>query len=108
MGGSDWAVIIVGVISVASAYASAKAARNASKYNSDASVTSIRIQAETEAYDRARNMDVKTIERQDQEIEELRRNGQQLREKVRSLLTENESLKRRVSALEEKQGENHG
>lgn len=115
MGSSDWAIIIVALISVISAFASGRAARNAAKYNSDASVMNSRTQAETEAYHRARKMDVETIDRQDKEIEEIRLNNQQLREKVRSLLAdnqriheENESLKRRVSLLEQNQGENHG
>jgi regulator of replication initiation timing len=96
------------VISVGAAFLSGRAARSAAKYNSDASITNSKIQAETEAYNRARAMDIKTIERQDEEIEELRQNGRQLREKVRTLLMENEILKQRVSALEQMQGENHG
>jgi len=108
MDGSDWAIVIVALISVISAYLSGKAARNAAKYNSDASMASAKIQAETEAYNRARKMDIETIKRQDEEIEELRKNGRELREKVRGLLAENEALKRRVSVLEQMQGESHG
>lgn len=108
MAGSDWAVIFVALISVFAAVLSGRAARAAAKYNSDASTMASKTTAETEAYIRARNMDLKTIELQDKEIAEIRQNNADLREKVRTLRAENDSLRRRVSALEQKQGESHG
>lgn len=114
MSGSEWAAIIVGLISVVAAIFSGRAARSAAKFNSDASITNSRTQAETEAYIRARNMDLKTIEQQDKEIEEIRVNNEELRKRVRVLITENielreenDSLRRRVARLEQL-GENHG
>lgn len=114
MAGADWAAIIVGIISVVSAVFSGRAARSAAKYNSDASIANARIQAETEAYNRARRMDVETIERQDREIEEIRQHNERLRDKIRKLTVdnlelreENESLRRRVTRLEQLGG-NHG
>lgn len=113
MGGSDWAAIIVGIITVVAAIFSGRAARSAAKFNSDASVMNSRTQAETEAYIRARNMDLKTIEQQDKEIEEIRVNNEELRKKVRTLITENielreqnDSLRRRVARLEQLGGNN--
>lgn len=119
MGGSDWAAIFVALISIISAIFSGRSARTAAKYNSDASVMNSRTQAETEAYNRARKMDIETIERQDKDIEELRLNSEKLRERVRLLMQDNErlredngrlheenqSLLRRVDRLEKQQGE---
>lgn len=123
MRGSDWATITVALISVISALLASRAAKTAAKFNSDASVTNSKIQAETEAYERARSMDIKTIERQDQEIEEIRQNSEKLREKVRMLMEhnerlrdenqrlhrDNETLMRRISRLETRfEGDQHG
>jgi FtsZ-binding cell division protein ZapB len=96
MRGSDYAIIAVALISVLSAMVAARTARSTAK-----------TQAETEAYARARKMDVETIERQDEEIEEIRKNNRELRDKVRKLLRDNEALhqenadlRSRVSSLE--------
>lgn len=111
MSGADWAIVVVGVISLVSAFLSGRTARSTAK-----------TQAETEAYARARKMDVETIERQDREIEEIRKNNQDLRTKVRALISANENLKqdnqtlhqenkaliRRVARCEERLGEING
>jgi FtsZ-binding cell division protein ZapB len=120
--GSDLAAIVVALISVISAFLAGRAARNAAKFNSEAAVASSKTQAETEAYQRARKMDIETIERQDQEIEEIRDNSAKLREKVRMLMidndrlrednqnlhADNDTLRRRITSLELKLGEFHG
>ena len=67
----SWSGIIVAFIGVVSAWLSARAARNAAKYSADASTANEKAKAETDAYQRARKMDIETIERQDQEIREL-------------------------------------
>lgn len=104
---TSWAAIIVAIISALGAWAAQRSARSAS-------VVSEKTKAETEAYGRARKMDVETIERQDKEINELVE-----RDKVRELAirelrvdnerlhTENVTLRRRVAALERQQGEHH-
>lgn len=116
----NWAGVAVAVIGVISALLSGRAARTAAKYSSDASVANAKVAAETEAYNRARKMDIETIERQDQEIEEIRQNNRDLREKVRALMQDNErlrqdnvslhqdneALRRRVTRLEQQLGEN--
>lgn len=113
MQGSEWAAIFVALISVVSAGLAGRAARAAAKYNSDASVASTRAQAETEAYNRARKMDIETIERQDKEIEDLalaniklnvrckdlERRQQEDRELIREQQEQISSLKRRVARL---------
>lgn len=112
MKGSDWAAIVVAFISILSAVLAGRSARTASKYNSDASITNSRTLAETEAYNRARKMDIETIERQDKEIDEIREQNRRLREKVRELQSDNENLheenrvlKQRVTRLERYQEE---
>jgi predicted nuclease with TOPRIM domain len=56
-------------------------------------MANVRTTAETEAYIRARNMDVETIKRQDLELTSLR-------QRVRSLEDENDALRKRMSELE--------
>ena len=113
MKSSDWAVIIVALISVVSASLAGRSAKKAAKYTSDASVDNSRIMAETEAYNRARKMDIETIERQDREIDEIREQNRLLRAKVReqqieieTIHEENHLLRQRVLRLEQHQGEN--
>lgn len=113
MKGSDLALILVAVISVISAVLSSRSARKAAKYDSDSSVTNTRTVAETEAYNRARKMDIETIQRQDNEIDEIREQNRKLRAKVRELQADNEDLReenrgltQRVARLERRQEEN--
>jgi|ERR1043165_1575695 FtsZ-binding cell division protein ZapB len=115
MKGSDWAVIIVALISVVSAVLAGRSARKAAKYDSDASIMNSKTLAETDAYNRARKMDIETIERQDKEIDEIREQNRRLRAKIRELQVDNEnlheenkSLKQRVTRLEQHQEENSG
>ena len=112
MKGSDWAAVVVALISILSAVLAGRSARRAAKYDSDASVTNSRTLAETEAYNRARKMDIETIERQDKEIDEIREQNRQLRAKVRELQNDNEKiheenrvLRQRVTRLEQYQEE---
>lgn len=107
MDSSDWATVIVASISVASAALSGRAAKIASKYTSTASVINSKTQAETEAYNRARAMDIQTIKRQDEELAELQGKYSLLEEKYKALKLDNEGLhedndrlRRRVSRLE--------
>jgi chromosome segregation ATPase len=58
---------------------------------------SARTEAETEAYARARKMDIETIERQDKEIDEIRQNNKELRQKVRTLAEDNQRLREELS-----------
>lgn len=91
MNAGNWATIIVALIALISAIFSGRAASGAAKYSSKA-------QAETEAYGRARKMDIETIERQNGQLEELRK-------RVKELELENNRLRRRVSQLELRTGE---
>lgn len=105
MDAGNWATIIVAAIALISAIFSGRAAAGASKYSS-------RAQAETEAYNRARTMDIQTINRQDQEIEEIRKENAEMFQKIKDLKADNERLhedndrlRRRVTHLERLLGE---
>lgn len=113
MKSSDWALIIVALISVVSAMLASRSSRKAAKYESDAEITNSRTIAETEAYNRARKMDLETIKRQDDEIDEIREQNRKLRERIRELQEDNYSLReqnrnllQRVTRLERHQEEN--
>jgi FtsZ-binding cell division protein ZapB len=113
MKGSDWAVVIVGLVSLISAILAGRSARKAAQYDSDASIMNSKTLAETEAYNRARKMDIETINRQDQEIDDIREQNYQLRKQVRKLQEDNDRiheenriLKQRVARLEKHQKEN--
>lgn len=115
MDSNNWAQIIVAMVAVVSAVLSGRAARKSSQYTSDAAVMNARTQAETEAYNRARQMDIQTIERQRTELEQIRANSDELRKKIRELKLNNERLnedndrlRRRVTRLEEQVGELSG
>jgi predicted RNase H-like nuclease (RuvC/YqgF family) len=113
MVGSDWAAIAVGVISVIAAIFSGRAAQRAAKISTDAGVSTQKIMAETEAYNRARAMDTETIKFQGAKItglmednERILRAIRQLREENQMLHEDNDRLRRKVAGLEQKlQGE---
>jgi hypothetical protein len=101
---ASWAAIVVALISALGAWAAQRSARSAT-------TVSEKTKAETEAYIRARKMDVETIERQDKELDELRRRDEARELAIRELRVDNEklhneniALRRRVAALE-RQGE---
>lgn len=77
------ASILVGMVAAASAYASQRAASRASTLNANASS---RVDMEKEAYERARKFDVETIGRQDTELDDLRKENEELQVKVRALI----------------------
>lgn len=96
---------LVALISVGGAWLSQRAAAKAS-------TTNTKITAEADAYDRARKMDIATIERQDKEFEELHEENITLKSEIRSLrvsnaelLEENVDLRRRVARLERQIGD---
>lgn len=60
-----------------------------------------RTQAETEAYNRARKMDVETIERQDKEIEELIDDNKKLHDRCKELERRQEEDRRLIREQQE-------
>src|ERR1044072_6179762 len=105
MDAGNWATLIVAAISLISAIFSGRAAAGASKFRSKA-------QAETEAYNRARKMDVEKIDRQHKEIKEIQAENAVMLQKMKELKIDNERLhedndrlRRRVTHLERLLGE---
>jgi predicted RNase H-like nuclease (RuvC/YqgF family) len=84
---------IVAAIGVISAWLSGRSAKKAAQASAEASMANTRTQAETEAYNRARKMDIETINRQEAEIKKLQ-------DQVQVLEAENALLKERVRLLE--------
>lgn len=89
----NWAGVAIAAIGVIAAWLSGRAAKNAAKASAEAAMSNVRTTAETDAYIRARDMDVETIKRQDGELTALR-------VRVRDLEAENETLRKRMSELE--------
>lgn len=113
MKGSDIAIIVVALISIIGAWLSGRSAKAAAKYTSDADVSSQRVIAETEAYNRARAMDTETIAIQNKKIADLREENEriirairQLREENQILHEDNDRLRRRIAGLEQSQERN--
>lgn len=96
----NWSGVLIALIGVISAWFSARAARNSAKFSADASMANERAKAETDAYERARSMDLKTIERQDEEIAELIDKVKSLEADNRELHKQNDALRSRVTMLE--------
>jgi TolA-binding protein len=95
------ASVIVAAIAALSAYASQRNASRASTINTQATS---RVDMEKEAYERARQFDTDTIERQDKEIQELRQEIAVLkaehRKELEEFREENRRLRLRVVRLE--------
>lgn len=82
---------LVAIIAGLGAWAAQRSAAKASKTNT---TVSGRLEAEREAYERARSFDTQTIERQDAELTRLRDANESLRREL-------ETVKKRVRHLEE-------
>lgn len=92
MDSTNLASLIVSLIAALGAIA---AGRSASKAQVRTAEVQSRTSAETEAYNRARNMDVATITRQDNEIAALR----EANKIMNQVLMENDDLKAEVARL---------
>ena len=88
LGGS--AVATIGIVS---SWLAGRSARKAAQFSADASTANERTKAETEAYSRARKMDIETIARQEIEIKKLS-------DRITFLEGENSILKREVAELQ--------
>jgi len=88
LGGS--AVATIGIVS---SWLAGRSARKAAQFSADASTANERTKAETEAYNRARKMDIETIARQEAEIKKLS-------DRITFLEGENSILKQQVAELQ--------
>lgn len=89
----NWGSVVIAAIGIISAWLAGRQARKAAQSSADASMANVRAQAETEAYNRARAMDIQTIQRQDEDILDLV-------EQIKELKADNKSLRKRVAVLE--------
>lgn len=96
----DAATIGSVAIAVIAAVASIAAQRQAAKASTTNAAATSRAAMETDAYIRARKYDMETIERQDEELEELRAENRTLKNDKMELEREARHLRRRVYRLE--------
>lgn len=75
----DFGAIFVALIAAIGAWAAQNSASRSSRINNE---VSSRLNAEEQAYQRARDFDIKTIERQDEEIKELQTENKALRDEI--------------------------
>lgn len=112
MNAVNYASVAVAVIAALAAWASArtnaKSAQNNEKTKADAILSVERLKIESAAFERARAMDDKTIQRQDEEIEDIRAANKILRSRVVDLEEDNERLRKRVTHLERKLEDKNG
>jgi peptidoglycan hydrolase CwlO-like protein len=92
------ASILVCLFTVGGAYATNRASTKASRINTD---TTSRVDMEKDAYIRARAFDVSTIERQDEELAELRAKNKALEAEVKLLNARIERLERGLPPIQE-------
>lgn len=88
-------LIVVTVITAFGAWATQRSASRANRLTA-------REQAELDAYNRARKMDLETIQRQDAEFDELRGKYLGLKKRVDELEEENGTLRHRITTIERK------
>lgn len=100
----DWAAIITSLVALFGVTMSSRNARKAAEKNttvvSATELEKARLSAETAAYERARRMDVETIERQDAELAELREQVQHLNADVKAVNKHNQELVAKNERLE--------
>lgn len=89
--------IFIALIAALGSWASHRAT---AKANSDNAKASNRVEMEKEAYDRARKLDVETIERQVGEMAELQTKNRELSERNEELSSQVHELQARVTQLE--------
>lgn len=106
MFGLDPASLAAVIIAVIGVFSSLAANRSSSKTSQIVTETSGRLEAEREAYQRARSMDVQTIERQEEELESLRQREMalhmhniELRERQDKIMEENSELRNALSEI---------
>lgn len=94
------------IVAVVAAFGAWLSQRAAAKANSSNLVVSGRLEAEREAYNRARVFDLQTIERQDIELKELREENKLLRKLVVDIRERLESIEK--ATLKEMWTERYG
>lgn len=93
-------LLITTIASIIVAFVAGLTGWAAQRQSAKASVKVSRLDLEKEAYDRARAYDTETINRQDREIEEIRKELETFRLENLALRQENHELRTRVYQLE--------
>ena len=92
----DIGSIIVAVVAALGAWASQRAAAKATTFNT---AVTTRLDAEKEAYERARAFDIETINRQEKELESLRKENDRLRSIIEDLQNDNSKVHEELRML---------
>ncbi|MCA1806540.1 MAG: hypothetical protein LC687_01555 [Actinobacteria bacterium] len=100
----DLAPIIVAIVAALGAWAAQRSSSNAARVNS---TVSIRLEAEREAYERARAFDVQTIERQGAEVHSLRESNEGMRREIIVLQRRVLKLENELADIEEETDDYH-
>lgn len=93
MNAIDISAIIIAIIALGSSWVTARTSSKATTINNE---TNARVEMEKEAYNRARDFDINTIERQNEQIEKLQRENRELKETVRVLTERLNRLEKEV------------
>ena len=93
MNAIDISAIIIAIIALASSWVTARTSSKATTINNE---TNARVEMEKEAYNRARDFDINTIQRQNEEIKKLREENRELKQTVRALTERLNRLEKEV------------
>lgn len=93
MNAIDISAIVIAIIALGSAWVTARTSSKAATINNE---TNARVEMEKEAYNRARDFDINTIEFQNEQIEKLQRENRELKETVRVLTERLNRLEKEV------------
>lgn len=93
MNAIDISAIAIAIIALGSSWVTARTSSKATTINNE---TNARVEMEKEAYTRARDFDINTIERQNEQIEKLQRENRELKETVRVLTERLNRLEKEV------------
>lgn len=93
MNAIDISAIIIAIIALGSSWVTARTSSKATTINNE---TNARVEMEKEAYNRARDFDINTIERQKEQIETLQRENRELKQTVQQLTERLNRLEKEV------------
>lgn len=93
MNAIDFSAIAIALIALGSSWVTSRSASKAATINNE---TNARVEMEKDAYTRARDFDINTIERQDKEIQKLREENAELKATVEKLTQRLNKLEKEV------------
>lgn len=93
MNAIDISAIAIAIIALGSSWVTSRTSSKATTINNE---TNARVEMEKEAYNRARDFDINTIERQKEQIETLQRENRELKQTVQQLTERLNRLEKEV------------